>query len=629
MIMSLNRKITLLLVAFALGILMTVGAISLYAFRSFSIASSTAHVKTAAEIVRVYLTESMINGVIDKREQGLTRLAEVHNLRTARVVRSAFVNRQFGPGLSREMAADPIEARVLADGRARFELDEAAGEPVFRGTIPYTATARGEPNCLQCHQVEEGTVLGVVTIELSLAELQRRGAYDALAVVLAVLLISILAILWARRLILPVGDTAVAIGEVVQRALQGDFKGRIRQRTRDDIGQIAAHINRLLAFLDQGLSQIGARVAQLTGRPPHRDENQLQATIDMVDNLTDATRFKATIEEDETKTEIYERFGRLLGERFAVREYTMYEVQDTGDEGRGLVVVAVDGAIGGACRWCDPQVEQRGDLCRAKRSGHPVDGLVQPGVCLAFLPREAEVDGVARRHYCLPLIQSGTVGTVIQLVTTVAEAETLLERLPFVHVYLREMAPVLEAKRLTETLRDSSLRDAMTGLHNRRFLEEYIDTLVRGARRRDGRLALLMLDLDYFKMVNDSYGHDVGDSVLKGLAEVLQDSVRASDILVRFGGEEFLIVLQDVEPEAGVAVAEKIRRRVAEFRFRVADGALQKTISIGVAVFPDDGETFWQVLKYADVALYRAKEEGRDRVVRFTPDMWRQGGELF
>ncbi|AGA92071.1 diguanylate cyclase (GGDEF) domain-containing protein [Thioflavicoccus mobilis 8321] len=625
--MSLNRKITLLLGAFALGILVTVGAISLYAFRSFSIVSSTAHVKTAAEIVRVYLTESMINGVIDKREQGLNRLSEVYNLRTARVVRSDFVNRQFGPGLSREMVADPIEARVLADGKARFEVDEKDGAPLFRGTVPYIASARGEPNCLQCHAVEEGTVLGVVTIELSLADLRRRGAFEALAVVLAVSLISVLAIVWARRLILPVGDTAAAIGEVVQRALQGDFKGRISQRTRDDIGQIAAHMNRMLAFVDQGLSQISERVSQLTGRPPHCEENQLQATIDMVENLTDATRFKATIEEDEAKTEIYERFGRLLAERFGVCEYSIYEVNAMDDGSPGLVTIAVDGVIGGACRWCDPQILLRSDLCRARRSGHPVDGLLQPGICLAFQP--AETDGVTRRHHCLPIIQSGTVGSVIQLVTSAAEAPLLQERLAFLHVYLREMAPVLEAKRLTETLRDSSLRDAMTGLHNRRFLEEYIDTLVRSARRRDSRLVLLMLDLDYFKMVNDTYGHDVGDTVLNGLAGVLQESVRASDILVRFGGEEFLIVLQDAVPEDAVKVAEKIRHRVGEFKFQIADGVLQKTISIGVAVFPDDSETFWQVLKYADVALYRAKETGRDRVVRFTADMWKPGTDLF
>lgn len=627
--LPLNRKITLLLISLAIGIIATVGAISLYAFHSFSIASAKTQVRTAAEIVRVHLTEAMINGVIDKREQSMERLRDIRVLRTARVIRSPLVNQQFGKGLAREMIADQIEKRVLADGEARFALQEEQGEPIFRGTIPYIASARGTPNCLQCHQVDEGAVLGAVTIELSLGDLRRRALYEVLAVLTIVSLISALGIWGARRLMLPVGDTAGHIGEIVQSALNGDFKGRIAQRTHDEIGEIAAHLNRLLAFLDQGLTGIGERIAQLTGRPPRHDENQLQATIDMVDSLTDATRFKAMIEEDETTTEIYDRFGCLLAERFAVHEYTIYEVRDAESSIAGLVPAAVDGEIGADCRWCDPQVLVRGDLCRAKRSGHPVDGLLQPGICFAFQPDEAETDGMKRRHYCLPIIQSGSVGSVVQLIAPETEASALQERLPYLQVYLREMAPVLEAKRLTETLRESSLRDAMTGLSNRRFLEEYVDTLVLSARRHGNRLAILMLDLDYFKMVNDTYGHDVGDTVLKGLAQILKESVRASDILVRFGGEEFLIVLQDANAEAASEVAEKIRVRVAEAKIQIPGGVLQKTISIGIAVFPDDCETFWQALKYADVALYRAKEDGRNRVVRFSPEMWVAGEGIY
>jgi len=625
MIMTLNRKVSLLVIAVAIAILAMLLAISLVAFRHFSIVSSTAYVRTAAELVRVQLTESMINGVIDQREQGLERIRRIRNLRTAHVVRSHWVNEQFGDGLPREMVADAIEKRVLRDGEPRFELREEGGDPVFRGTIPYIASARGEPNCLQCHQVAEGTVLGAVTLELSLDELRRQAIYSALAVLLSVALISVAAILAARRLILPVGDTAAAIGGVVQRALRGDFRARVAQRTDDEIGQIAGHTNRLLGFLEEGLSRINERVTQLTGRPPRYGENQLEATVEMVEQLADATRFKATIEEDETKSEIYERFGRLLDERFGIQAYSVYET--LGDT--EMTAMVVDGEIDGACRWCDPQILVRSESCRAKRSGHPVDGLLQPGTCLAFRPAVGAAQGQAYRHYCIPLIQSGSVGSVIQLVATEGEAAQRLEQIPYLQIYLREMAPVLEAKRLTETLRESSLRDAMTGLNNRRFLEEYIETLTVNARRRNVQLAVLMIDLDYFKMVNDTYGHDVGDTVLKALAELLKQSVRASDLLIRFGGEEFLVVLQDTDPEGAFGVAEKIRTLVAGFELEVTGAVLQKTVSIGLAIFPEDSETFWQTLKYADVALYRAKEAGRNRVVRFTPDMWEPGQDVY
>jgi PleD family two-component response regulator len=114
-------------------------------------------------------------------------------------------------------------------------------------------------------------------------------------------------------------------------------------------------------------------------------------------------------------------------------------------------------------------------------------------------------------HVCLPILQSGGVGSVVQLVAPAAEAERLIRRgCPSCRSSLREAAPVLEAKRLMETLRESTLRDAMTGLYNRRFLEEYVDTLVARAVRSQTHIGLLMLDLDYFKKVNDTYGHEAG-----------------------------------------------------------------------------------------------------------------------
>jgi diguanylate cyclase (GGDEF)-like protein len=163
----------------------------------------------------------------------------------------------------------------------------------------------------------------------------------------------------------------------------------------------------------------------------------------------------------------------------------------------------------------------------------------------------------------------------------------------------------------------------MTGLHNRRFLEESVDTLIAQAQRRKSPMAFLMLDLDYFKMVNDTYGHDAGDTVLKALAKVLTHSVRASDYVIRYGGEEFLILLQETNAEGAVEVAEKIRKAVEELKIQVAGGLLQKTISIGIASYPDDSDTFWQGLKFADVALYHAKDSGRNRVVRFTKALWK------
>ena len=593
-------------------------AISLYAFRSFSIASSSDHIRTVAEVVRVHLTESMINGVIDKRESFLKRLKEVQGLASARVVRAPAVVSQFGAGLSAETPSDDIEAQVLQNGKPQYRILERDGDTLIRGTIPFVASSQGQPNCLQCHQVEDGMVLGAITVTVSIGSLKTKATLMVAALVAAIALFMGIAFVLSRRMIRPVSATAADVETAVRRALRGDFHARVDQVTNDEVGQIATDMNRLLAFLDEGLERIGANVARLTSRTPAADENRLTATIDMVEGLTRAAHFKQAIEEDETKIEILNRLARTLEGEFDIREYSLYELQPHNNQ-TVMVPLFVDGIATAPCRWCDSQILSRSESCRARRTGHMVDGFLNPGICYAFAP---PAEAGERGHICLPLIQSGTVGGVLQLVSTPAEQDRLHRQLPYVGVYLREASPVLETKKLMETLRESALRDPMTGLSNRRFLEEYVDTLVTGARRRQSHLAILMLDLDYFKMVNDTYGHDAGDTVIKALAMVLRQSVRASDLVIRFGGEEFMIVLLDTTSEHATQVAEKIRAGVQALDIQVGSTVLRKTISIGVSDFPGDSDTFWQAVKFADVALYRAKESGRNKVVCFTASMW-------
>jgi diguanylate cyclase (GGDEF)-like protein len=343
----------------------------------------------------------------------------------------------------------------------------------------------------------------------------------------------------------------------------------------------------------------------------------------MVETLTEAAHFKQAIEEDQSKAEIYGRLARVVEQRFDIKEYSIYEVLATNSQ---MLPVRVDGEAHGACRWCDPQILVRNETCRARRTGHLVDGVASPDICYAFQPSS---DGDVRRYLCFPILQSGAVGGVLQLVLDESRISRATVLAPEVDIYLRETAPVLEAKRLMETLREANLRDPMTGLHNRRFLEESVENLLAQAQRRNAHLSIMMLDLDYFKMVNDTHGHDAGDAVLKALSKVLTRSVRGGDYVIRYGGEEFMILLHETEATAAMDVGEKIRLAVEEMKVPIAGGVLQKTISIGVADYPADSDTFWQTVKFADVALYKAKETGRNRVVRFVPALWEDTGKSY
>jgi diguanylate cyclase (GGDEF)-like protein len=175
---------------------------------------------------------------------------------------------------------------------------------------------------------------------------------------------------------------------------------------------------------------------------------------------------------------------------------------------------------------------------------------------------------------------------------------------------------------LRARLEHQSIRDGLTNLFNRHFMEISLDREIRRATRNNTELSILMLDVDHFKKFNDTYGHEAGDSVLREVAEVFRQGVRAEDVICRYGGEEFVIILPDASPEAALQRAETIRSRTSQLRLRFRSAALREvTISIGVATFPQSGSTLEEMLRAADRALYAAKHGGRNQVVMSTANV--------
>jgi two-component system cell cycle response regulator len=181
----------------------------------------------------------------------------------------------------------------------------------------------------------------------------------------------------------------------------------------------------------------------------------------------------------------------------------------------------------------------------------------------------------------------------------------------------------IRKKRYTERLRDNvqmsiemAITDALTGLYNRRYMESHLATLVEQATSRSKPLTVLVMDIDYFKSINDGYGHDAGDDVLREFALRIRKSIRGIDLACRLGGEEFVVVMPETDLAVATMVAERLRRRIASEPFQVQQGTrnIEVTISIGIAGL-GAGDTASGVLKRADQALYRAKRDGRNRVV--------------
>ncbi|MBI5575090.1 MAG: diguanylate cyclase [Deltaproteobacteria bacterium] len=391
------------------------------------------------------------------------------------------------------------------------------------------------------------------------------------ATIVAIPPLVLFTVLITRSLVRPLAELTRRISALAEGRV--DLNTPIAVRSQDEVGTLSEQVNRLLR------------------------------------SLLEINTFKKVIEEDDTVDDVYLR----LGHEFAQHGLDSYNIYDVDAQKNRIRCALTSG--GDVERACKEDIFVNAGLCRARKTGETVASAEFPDVCRHF-----NIEGA--HHVCVPMIIGGATGGVVQFVFRGGNGGGSATKISQSRRFIHETFPVIQAKRLTETLRESSLRDALTGLHNRRFLEEYTDILIAMSERHGSTIGLLMGDLDFFKQVNDTLGHDAGDAVLRETAGVIARSVRASDLVIRFGGEEFLVVMPDCK-DAAMEIAERIRTSVGEHKVKTAKGIVQKTISFGVAEFPVDATTFWQAIKFADVALYSAKETGRNRVVRFAKEMWK------
>jgi diguanylate cyclase (GGDEF)-like protein len=172
-----------------------------------------------------------------------------------------------------------------------------------------------------------------------------------------------------------------------------------------------------------------------------------------------------------------------------------------------------------------------------------------------------------------------------------------------------------EIQLLQAKLAEQAIHDSLTGLYNRRYLDETLERELARARREGYPLSLVMIDLDLFKRINDDHGHKAGDEVLRALARLLREDVRAEDVPCRYGGEEFLVLLPKMPPATAVQRAEGWRRAIEGMTVPFGGEVLRITASFGVAAYPEHGVTPDDLTQRADEALYQAKAAGRNRVI--------------
>jgi len=226
------------------------------------------------------------------------------------------------------------------------------------------------------------------------------------------------------------------------------------------------------------------------------------------------------------------------------------------------------------------------------------------------------VETPPENYLCIPLVAQGdTLGFMYLSFPTLAIADFAQGRVLMIYEVVELASMAIAALQLKLKLENQSIRDSLTGLFNRRFMEAALERELHRAARSGASLALLMLDVDHFKDFNDAFGHEAGDVVLREVSDCFLQSVRSEDIVCRYGGEEFLIIFPDISASDAAERAEKIRASVNKLRVQYKGKPLGPvSISVGLAVYPSPASNSDELLRLADSALYDAKHGGRDQV---------------
>ncbi|HZX33199.1 MAG TPA: EAL domain-containing protein [Rhodocyclaceae bacterium] len=500
------------------------------------------------------LTGMMITGTISLRTIFLDQIKETNHIESLKVFRSDAVIRQFGAGLEGETPVDPAEMRVLRTGKAEYFVvpKGEGGTDRLRAIIPAVAQENylGK-NCTFCHSVPAGTVLGAVSMDISLArahqttrEFGRNAVLAATAVCIPLGLF-----IWyfiSRLVTRPLRRMTDGLNRIAEGDI--DESCELPQRGRDEVGLATEAFNRVMAKANDLIRQQRMSGIVFDNSLEGIAVTDARSRIQLVNKaFTDTTGY--TAEEVLGQTPAILKSGRQDDNFYAEFWKTLQE-----------------------------QGEWRGEIWNKRKNG---------SVYAEWLN-----------------------------VSAVRGARNEVEH------YVAIFSDITERKEREQLMTFQAFHDALTGLPNRILFRDRLEQALTQAKRHKYRTpAVMFLDLDRFKQINDTLGHDAGDVLLKEVANRLRRCVRESDTVARLAGDEFTVLLPDIaEENDAYAVAQKILEAMQEpVHLGKAEPVI--TVSIGIAMYPRDGRDADTLIKCADIAMYHVKGSGRAGMCFFAPEL--------
>ena len=571
-----------------------------------------------ADIVKNSLTSHMVNGNMSQRDVFLDSIGQLKNVQSLWLVRAKSVSEQFGnSNLANENPKDDVDLEVLKSGVEKIVIEESLYTANLRITIPYTASSLDKPNCLNCHNAKEGEVLGAISLSFDISEDRGSNVMVLLYIIGTIAIFLIIFLIFIRKRITPYTNSFDSLSDVLKRVHEGDYTIRAKAGVLKEDKEVSNWLNELIEKLETVLTGIEKNLTSFVhNRTSNVNHDKLITAKEIIEDISEIYHYKKTIENDLTIDDIYHRLILVLKDKLEIDCFIIFETDLIKDERK--TIYTTNGAI--AC--CDLKQNIK-ELCRAERINSIVASENFPEICRVAKCKADE------NYICIPFYVNEQKNIAIHIVSkSKEELNSLKYKIGIIKKYLEETKPILESKILMEALKEKNLTDSLTGLYNRKYLDEIVEKQLALDVKNGSIYAIMFLDIDYFKMVNDTYGHDIGDDILRKLAITMKKSIGANETLVRYGGEEFLILMKNATQESTKKLADKINADFSKIIFNYGGDSFSKTVSIGYSFFPTDTDQFWKCIKYADISLYEAKATGRNKVVKFSKEILKNGDKI-
>jgi len=429
--------------------------------------------------------------------------------------------------------------------------------------------------------------------------------FTLIKLIVVAIIFLIIIIVTVNHFLTPYLELLEKIKKVTNNILQGNFNTKIDTKLNGDVKNFVESFNGFIDDLEENFEIIQKKYfslidTEIQSSDKLKKDNPLKEAKETIENLADIFKFKKLIEEDESMQDVFRRIENILKQN-NINNYVLLGIDNLSKK----IIFQKTLGISSCC-----DVVKNFRHCRTYRTKKVIDSIQTPEICIQHRCKQYE-------YICIPFTKNNNFSGILKINIDKEHIESIEKIFPFLKIYLDEASSILEAKYTLELLHIQTVKDPLTELFNRKYLKEILSDILAKADITKEKVGFLMLDMDNFKSINDTYGHKIGDLALKIISDVIKNSIRKSDIAIRYGGEEFLIILLDVKNKKNLKkIAEKIRITMKKIKININnENTIHRTISIGGSLYPNDSKDGWECITKADDMLYKAKNSGKNKTV--------------